>query len=97
MEKLLKIKVIPNSKLNKIVEEADDYLKIKLMPPAIDGKANKALIGFLAKHFKISKNKIQLVAGEKSREKVVKLNTWQKIKPPLLFIIILLIKDFCFF
>ncbi|MCX6743377.1 MAG: DUF167 domain-containing protein [Candidatus Parcubacteria bacterium] len=70
-----KIKVIPNSKITKIVEQREKYLKIKLQPPAHEGKANIALIKFLSSHFKVPKNKIILVSGEKSREKSIRLLT----------------------
>jgi len=71
--KILKIRVIPNSKINKIIEAKDDWLKIKLTAPAHEGKANKALMNFLSQEYKIAKNKIQLVSGQKSRDKIVKL------------------------
>ncbi|MCX6745094.1 MAG: DUF167 domain-containing protein [Candidatus Parcubacteria bacterium] len=69
----LKIKVIPSSKINKIIEQPDGSLKIKLQAPAIEGKANKALIAFLSEHFQKPKNKIILVSGEKARTKTVKI------------------------
>lgn len=71
--KIYTIKVIPNSKINKIIEQTDNFLKIKLTSPAHEGKANQALINFLSKHFKIAKNKIKIISGEKSKEKKVSL------------------------
>jgi hypothetical protein len=71
---VVKIKVIPNSKLNKIVEQKDNFLKIKLTAPACEGKANKALILFLSQEFKIAKNKIRIIKGEKSREKLIQIS-----------------------
>jgi len=72
--KVIQVKVIPNSKLNKIVEQKDDFLKIKLTAPAYEGKANKALILFLSREFKIAKNKIKIISGEKSREKTIQIS-----------------------
>jgi uncharacterized protein len=72
-EKIYSIKVIPNSKINKIVEEKNDFLKIKLTEPAHEGKANKSLINFLSKEFKIAKNKITIISGKKSRDKKIKI------------------------
>ncbi len=72
-ETIYKIKVIPNSKINKLIETGDNYLKIKLTAPALEGKANKALIAFLSEHFKLPKNRVSLISGEKSREKIVKI------------------------
>ena len=73
LEKIIKVKVIPNSKLNKIIEQKDDFLKIKLTAPAHEGKANKALINFLSQEFKTAKSKIKIIAGEKSKEKTILL------------------------
>jgi len=69
----LNVKVIPNAKQNKLVEEPG-RLKVYLTAPAVEGKANEALIEFLAEHFKIKKNKISIVRGEKSREKIVEID-----------------------
>jgi len=74
-EIILNLKVIPRSKINKIVERRDNFLKIKLTAPAIEGRANKALREFLAQEFKISKNKIEIIKGEKGREKIIKIYT----------------------
>lgn len=73
-EKIYKIKIAPNSKINKIIEEQDNFLKIKLTAPAHANKANKALIKFLSRHFKIAKNKIQIISGEKSRKKIISVS-----------------------
>ena len=51
------VKVIPNAKQNKLVEEPG-RLKVYLTAPAVEGKANMALIEFLAEHFKLKKNNI---------------------------------------
>lgn len=50
------------------------YLKIALNAPAVDGKANKALIDFLSKYFKIKKTQIEMVSGQTSRQKTIKIN-----------------------
>lgn len=50
-----------------------ERIKIQLKAPAVDGKANKALIAFLSKLFGISKSQIELLNGETSRQKSVYL------------------------
>lgn len=66
----LKIKVSANSKKNSIefLEDApDDYsIKIKINKPAVDGKANKAIIEYLSGIFDIPKSNINILNGEKS-------------------------------
>ncbi|OGC23760.1 YggU family protein [candidate division WOR-1 bacterium RIFOXYB2_FULL_42_35] len=71
--KKLTIKVIPNAKKNQIIEAAGQ-LKVKVTAPAVDGKANKALIELLAKHFKVKKNAISIIQGQTSRNKVVTID-----------------------
>jgi uncharacterized protein (TIGR00251 family) len=68
----LNIRVIPNAKQTKIVEE-QEKLKVYLTAPPAEGKANKALIELLAEHFKIKKNQIKIIRGDKSRNKVLKI------------------------
>ena len=45
-------------------------LKIAVQAPPIEGRANKALIAFLAETFGVSKKSVELVNGELSRSKV---------------------------
>ena len=68
----LTVRVVPNAKKTEIVEEPD-RLKVYLTAPAVDGKANRALIEFLADHFQVKKSHIRIVRGEKSRSKVVEV------------------------
>jgi len=68
----LRIKVVPNAKQNKLVEEPG-RLKVYLTAPAVEGKANKALIEFLAEHLRTRKSNISIIRGLKSREKVVEI------------------------
>jgi uncharacterized protein (TIGR00251 family) len=69
----LNIRVIANAKQNKAVEE-ENRLKIYLTSPPVEGKANKALVNFLAKHFKVKKNKIKIVKGLKYKDKIVEIS-----------------------
>ena len=68
----LLIKVIPNAKQEKMVKEGERF-KVYLSAPAVEGKANKALIEFLSEYFKTRRNKISIIRGEKSRDKIVEI------------------------
>lgn len=68
------IKISPNSKKNEIINEGD-FTKIKITAQPIDGKANKALIEFLSKNFKIPKTSIKILKGETSKEKTILFET----------------------
>jgi hypothetical protein len=52
----------------------DDAVKLRLTAPPVDGKANKAVIAFLAKCFKIPKSAVQIRSGQQSRVKKILLN-----------------------
>ncbi|MFH1825850.1 MAG: DUF167 domain-containing protein [bacterium] len=71
---IFKVRVIPNAKHNKIVQEPG-RLKVYLTAPAVEGKANKALIKFLAEYFDVKKSKIKIVKGSKSRDKIVEVTS----------------------
>lgn len=70
---IIKIKVIPKAKKEKI-EEIEGTLKVYLTAPAQDGKANKKLIEVLAEHFKIKKYNLQIIRGLKSKDKLVEIS-----------------------
>lgn len=65
-------KVIPNAKHNRIQKD-EDGLRIYITQPAVDGKANKAIIPFLAKHFGIKKSQVSIIKGIKSRYKLIQV------------------------
>jgi len=64
------VKVIPAAKKSLIKQEGNLW-KIYLSAPAIDGKANKALIALLATHFNVRKGQIEITKGLKLRHKTI--------------------------
>ncbi|MCA9398737.1 MAG: YggU family protein [Candidatus Omnitrophica bacterium] len=70
------IKVFPGAKKNMVRREHGRY-KVYLTAPAVDGKANKALIGFLADYFKVRRSEINIIKGLKSREKTINITALQ--------------------
>lgn len=70
----LAVRVQPGAKKTAIVgvygEGAASQLKIAVQTPPIEGRANSALISFLADAFGLTKNRTELVSGELSRSKV---------------------------
>jgi len=70
---LVKIHVNPRSSKDGITGIHGDALNIKLTAPAVEGKANKAVISFLSDFFKIKKRQVKIKSGEKSRNKTVLL------------------------
>ncbi len=74
--KKITIKVLPRSSRNEVVGKmSDGTLKVKLLAPPVDGKANEALIKLLSEYFNIPKSKIKIVRGLTSRKKTVRLSS----------------------
>lgn len=66
--------VHPNSKKPRIDKDLLGSLHVYVNQPPLEGKANKAVIEALAEHFKVSKSKVQLLRGEKSKQKTFEIN-----------------------
>ena len=64
-----KVKVIPNSSVSKIVEVNEEFVKIKLNSPPIEGRANKEAINLLSKVLDVPKTSIILLNGDKNKLK----------------------------
>ncbi len=69
---LLKIKVIPRAKQERIKSDISP-VRVYVNQPPEDGRANDAVIKLLSGHFKIPKSKIKILKGEKSREKIIEI------------------------
>lgn len=70
----IRVHVIPNAKIDKVLGEHGDAIKIKLRAPALEGKANTALRRFLAEKLSIPQRAIVLEHGERSRDKVIRID-----------------------
>lgn len=71
---MIRVHVIPNAKIHKVAGEHGDAIRIKLRAPAIEGKANTALRKFLAEKLSIPQRAIVLERGERSRDKVLRID-----------------------
>ncbi|MGN1063620.1 MAG: DUF167 domain-containing protein [Alphaproteobacteria bacterium] len=71
---IVSVRVTPNARHNKIDGVwNENHLKIALHAPAVDGKANEALIAFLSALCGIRKADVTLLSGQTSRCKRVRL------------------------
>lgn len=71
---LIKIRISPNASKNQILLDGD-IIKLKVTAQPIENKANKAVIEFLSKTFKIPKTSIEIVKGETSKDKTIFIST----------------------
>ncbi len=72
-EIILKVYLQPKSSKNEIVSPYRDGIKVKVTAPPVEGKANEALIRFLAKKIGISPSCIEILKGHYCREKIIRI------------------------
>lgn len=66
---ILSVRVQPRAAHDAFAEYNDEYIKIRITAPPVDGKANEHLIAFLSRTFKVARSSIQLLSGETGRNK----------------------------
>ena len=71
---ILRVHVVPNAKSDSVVGEHGGAIKIKLRAPAVEEKANAALIRFLAEQLKLPRGAIVLEHGHRSRDKLIRVH-----------------------
>ena len=67
------VRVQPRASKDEMAGEMAGALKIRLQAPALDGRANEALIDFLADLLKTPKAAVRILSGERSRIKRVEI------------------------
>lgn len=70
----LELKIIPNAPRNEVVGWLGSALKVKVHAPALEGRANDELLDFLAGHLDLPRRAITLLRGDKSRQKIVRID-----------------------
>ena len=71
---LLTLHIQPGAKTTEFVGEHGDALKVRLAAPPVDGKANAALLAFLAERLGLPRSAVTLKSGQTSRRKVVRVD-----------------------
>ncbi|MGB6371232.1 MAG: DUF167 domain-containing protein [Atribacterota bacterium] len=70
---IIKVKIVPGSSKNKIIGVYNDSLKITITAPPVEGKANKKCVAYLAKYFDVAKSKIEIISGQTSKNKLIRI------------------------
>jgi len=65
------VRVQPGASKNKIMGVQQDALKVRISATPVEGKANKALIQFLAKRLTVRRNQVEIMSGHASRIKTI--------------------------
>ncbi len=67
------LRIQPGAKKSTVLSQHGDALKIALTAPPVDGKANEALIAFIAEALSLPRARISLLSGQTSRSKVLRV------------------------
>ena len=70
---ILRVRVQPRASRCEITDVKGEYLKVRVNAPPVEGAANRACRDYLAKQFGIAKGSVEILSGEKSREKRILL------------------------
>ena len=80
------VRVQPRASKDEIVGEIAGAIKIRLQAPALEGRANDALIEFLAQLLKTPKGAVRILSGERSRIKRLEIRGVTKQQIERLFV-----------
>ena len=69
----LRVRVQPRASRTELVGEHAGSIKVKINAPPVDGKANQECRRFLAKVLGVSAGSVEIIAGESSRDKVIRV------------------------
>jgi uncharacterized protein (TIGR00251 family) len=70
---LLAVRVQPGASRAEVVGEYGEQLRIRLQAPPVDGKANAALVSFVADQLGLPRSAVSVVRGQSSRSKVLRI------------------------
>ncbi len=70
---LVSVRAQPGAARDEVAGEHAGALKIKVTPPAQEGRANKAIAEVLARALGVRRSQVRLVSGQKGREKVFRV------------------------
>lgn len=70
---IFNVRIVPRASKSEIVGEHDGALKIRIASPPVDGAANAELIKLLAKTLGVSKSEVEIIGGQTSKTKQIKV------------------------
>ena len=68
------VRIVPRASRSEIAGEHEGAFRIRIAAPPVEGAANRELIRLLAKKFKFPQGSVEIVSGETSKNKVVRIN-----------------------
>lgn len=71
---ICKLRLRPGGGRTAFAGQIGDRLRVRVTAPPLEGRANAALVKFLARQFRVARSRVRLVAGEFARDKVVEID-----------------------
>lgn len=71
---IVTVKATPRASKSEIIGAETDWLRVRVQAPPVDGKANAALVELFAETFALPKRSVEIITGDTSRLKRVKLH-----------------------
>ena len=74
------VRVLPRASRSELVGKHDGALKIKIASPPVDGAANEELIKLLAKIFAVRKADVEIIGGQSSKLKRIRIDNLSQLR-----------------
>jgi uncharacterized protein (TIGR00251 family) len=70
----IRVKVKPRSKAEDVTKEMDgNVYVVRVKEPPVEGKANRAVLKLLARHFGVPESRLRIVSGLASKNKIIEV------------------------
>lgn len=73
-----RVRVTPRAAGNAIAGLTEGMLRVRVSAPPVEGKANKALVDYLAGLFGVPVRRLEILRGESGREKTIRVEGYGK-------------------
>ncbi len=70
----LTVKAVPRAAKSEIAGIDDEWIRVRIKAPPVDGKANEAIVKFFAEFFSLPKGSVSIVSGDTARLKRIKIS-----------------------
>ena len=71
----LAVQITPNAKKTEVIGVLDDALKLKLQAQPIEGKANEALVRYLAETLSVPRSAVTITHGQTNKRKLIEVKS----------------------
>lgn len=70
----IQVRVVPRSSREEVAGVSEGAIRIRLTAPPLENRANEALVRFLSRALGVPRSRVELVAGERGRNKLVRVH-----------------------